>query len=148
MFQPSLAILEENQKTRRFCKFTGHAEVTKIVFNTKEITLGDLLTVFFATHDPITPNRQGNDIGTQYRSAIFFSTLEQKRIIEKFIKDLGSGKSVPKIVTEVKPFSTFFSAEDYHKNFYERNRHAPYCQLVISPKLEKVEADFQNLLTK
>ena len=120
---------------------TGHAEVIKIDYDSKLIKLEDLLTVFFASHDPTTLNRQGNDIGTQYRSIILYESEEQKRAIDKFIGDLGDG-----IVTEVKPLDKFYPAEDYHKDYYKNNKTAPYCQVVINPKLEKVQKRFSQLL--
>jgi len=125
---------------------TGHAEVVKIEYNPKETSFNDLLIVFFATHDPTTPNQQGNDIGSQYRSIILFTTLRQKKEAEKFIAKLGRGKRAPKIVTEVRPFEEFFFAEDYHKNYYENHPDASYCQLVIVPKLEKLRSKFETLL--
>jgi len=100
-----------------------------------------LLTVFFASHDPTTVNRQGNDIGPQYRSVIFFTTEEQEKEAEKFISGLGEG-----IVTELEPFKEFFEAEGYHQDYYESHKDAPYCQIIINPKLEKVQKDFLNLL--
>ncbi len=128
---------------------TGHAEATLIEFNPKIISYEKLLTVFFGTHDPTTLNRQGGDVGTQYRSVIFYTSEKQKEIAENFIKNLNnqSEKGAP-IVTEVAPFDIFYSAEDYHKNYFENHKDAPYCQLVIDPKLEKVQKDFGELLTK
>lgn len=123
---------------------TGHAEATKITFDPSEITYNDLLTVFFATHDPTTLNRQGADVGTQYRSAIFFTTPEQEVEAKKFIKKLN--QSGPKIVTEVTPLSEFYFAEDYHQNYYEAHKDEPYCVAVISPKLEKLQEKFSELL--
>lgn len=120
---------------------TGHAEVTYVEFDPKEISYRDLLTVFFASHDPTTVNRQGNDVGPQYRSVIFYTNEEQKKEAEELIRDLGEG-----IVTELEPFKEFYEAEDYHKNYYESHKDAPYCQIIINPKLEKVEKKFANLL--
>lgn len=123
---------------------TGHAEVTKIEFDPKEISYEDILTVFFATHDPTTLNRQGNDVGTQYRSVVFFTDEAQKKSAEDFIKKLNeSGK---KVVTEVEPLKEFYEAEDYHKGYYEAHRDQPYCELVISPKLDKLKEKFNQLL--
>lgn len=125
---------------------TGHAEVTKIEYDPKIISYKDLLTVFFATHDPTTPNRQGNDVGTQYRSIILYANESQKNEAEEFIKKLNEdGK---KVVTTVEPLGVFYEAEDYHKNYYESHKGQPYCQLVISPKLEKLKSHFQALLKK
>ena len=92
-----------------------------------------------ASHDPTTINRQGNDVGTQYRSVIFYTTEEQKKEAEKFIKELDA-------VTELEPFKEFYEAEDYHNNYYESHKDAPYCQIVINPKLEKVQKEFASLL--
>ena len=126
---------------------TGHAEATKIEYDPSVISFKDLLTVFFATHDPTTLNRQGNDIGTQYRSIILYSTPEQKAEAEAFIRDLDAdGKS--KTVTEVKPLDIFYDAEEYHRNYYKNNSRAPYCQIMISPKLEKLQKRFDELLKK
>jgi peptide-methionine (S)-S-oxide reductase len=128
---------------------TGHAEVIRIEFDPKEISFEDLLTVFFGTHDPTTPNRQGNDIGSQYRSVILYTNDAQKTIAEKFIRDLNaSSKEGAPIVTEIAPFTKFYEAEDYHKKYYERNKNQSYCQIVINPKLAKVEKEFYELLKK
>ncbi|HSX24531.1 MAG TPA: peptide-methionine (S)-S-oxide reductase MsrA [Candidatus Andersenbacteria bacterium] len=125
---------------------TGHAEATKIVFDPSVITYNDLLTVFFATHDPTILNRQGADVGTQYRSAIFFTSPEQETEAKNFIEKLNQdGK---KVVTEITPFTEFYPAEDYHKNYYENHKDQPYCEAVISPKLEKLQAKFSELLKK
>ena len=118
---------------------TGHAEVTYLEYEPAEIGYRDLLTVFFASHDPTTVNRQGDDIGSQYRSVIFYTTDEQKREAEKFIKELDA-------VTELVPLDQFYEAENYHKDYYTNNKSAPYCQIIINPKLEKVQKEFNNLL--
>ena len=125
---------------------TGHAEVTYIEYDPAIISYRDLLTVFFASHDPTTINGQGNDIGPQYRSVIFYTTESQKTEAEKFIKDLNAEKLGPPVVSEVEPFKEFYEAEDYHKNYYANNKNAPYCQIIINPKLEKVQKQFANLL--
>ena len=126
---------------------TGHAEVVKIEYDPKIISFEDLLTVFFATHDPTTKNRQGNDVGEQYRSIILYTTEEQKRAAEKFIDQLNkSDKMGAPIVTEVKKMEKFYVAEDYHKNYYENNKNQMYCEVVINPKLAKVQKEFANLL--
>ena len=134
---------------------TGHAEVIKIEYDTTVIHLEMLLTVFFATHDPTTKNRQGNDIGTQYRSIILYENENQKIIAEKFIEELNnqlthsrewvSEKDKP-IITEVKILEMFYPAEDYHKNYYENNKNQAYCQVVINPKLKKTQEKFSDLL--
>ncbi len=126
---------------------TGHAECTKVEFDPSQITYRDILTVYFGSHDPTTLNRQGNDVGTQYRSVIFYTTPEQKKTAEDFIKELNdSNKDGKKIVTEVVPLTEFYVAENYHKDYYERNKDAPYCEIIINPKLEKVQKQFANLL--
>ncbi len=122
---------------------TGHAEVIKIEYDPLQISFRDLLTVFFATHDPTQLNRQGNDVGTQYRSIILTTTEEQKNEAEAFIKELGSD-----VVTELKPLQKFYEAEKYHQNYYRQNSAEPYCQIVISPKLAKLQKDFERLLNK
>ena len=126
---------------------TGHAEAVKIEFDPDQVSYKDLLTVFFATHDPATLNRQGADIGTQYRSIILYSGEGQRAEAEEFIKQLNaSSKEGKPIVTEVVPLVHFYEAEDYHRKYYENNRLVPYCQLVINPKLEKVQEKFAALL--
>jgi len=126
---------------------TGHAEVIKIEFDPTEIAFKDLLTVFFATHDPTTLNRQGNDVGTQYRSAIFYATEEQKREAEAFIKELNDSKAFGKpVVTTLEPLGEFYEAEDYHQKYYANNPYQPYCQYMIPPKLNKLHKQFGALL--
>ncbi|MDD2381575.1 MAG: peptide-methionine (S)-S-oxide reductase MsrA [Mariniphaga sp.] len=122
---------------------TGHAEVIRITFHPDEISFEKILEVFFAMHDPTTLNRQGNDIGTQYRSVIFFHSEEQKRIAGQIIRSLETEKiySDP-VVTEVAPFEVFYSAEDYHHNYFERNKNQSYCRFVIAPKVEKFRKIF------
>jgi len=126
---------------------TGHAEVIKIEYDTIQIHYEDLLTVFFATHDSTTPNRQGNDVGTQYRSIVLYTSEEQKQKAEDFISDLNaSAKEGSPIITEVKPLDKFYEAENYHRDYYEQNKDQPYCQLIIQPKLKKVQQKFEALL--
>lgn len=126
---------------------TGHAECTRVEFDPKVINYKDLLTVYFGSHDPTTVNRQGADIGEQYRSVIFYSTDEQKKIAEDFIKELNSSNEFGKpIVTDVEPLKEFYVAESYHKDYFERNKEEAYCQIVINPKLEKVVKKFGDLL--
>ena len=126
---------------------TGHAEVIKIEFDPSQISYTNLLTVFFATHDPTTPNQQGGDVGTQYRSIILYTNENQKSDAEKFIKKVNESASEGKpIVTEIKPLEKFYEAEDYHKDFYQKNPSQPYCQIVINPKLQKLEKQFSALL--
>jgi peptide-methionine (S)-S-oxide reductase len=126
---------------------THHAEVTYIEYDESEISYKDLLTVFFASHDPTTYNRQGNDIGPQYRSIIFYTTEEQKEEAEKFIEEINlSNKEGEKVVTELEPLDKFYEAEEYHKDYYATHSMAPYCQVIINPKLEKVQMKFAELL--
>ena len=126
---------------------TEHAEAIRIEFDPGRIRYNDLLTVFFATHDPTTLNRQGNDAGTQYRSIVLYANEEQKREAAKFIEELN--RSLPQgrpVVTEVKPLGEFYEAEQYHRKYYENNPYLPYCQVIISPKLHKVHKQFAELL--
>jgi peptide-methionine (S)-S-oxide reductase len=119
---------------------TGHAEVVQITFNPLMISFRELLAVFFSTHDPTTLNRQGADVGTQYRSIILYHTDIQKETAETLIDELNSGGTWNKpIVTQVEPFKALFPAEDYHRNFFERNPGQMYCQLVIAPKMKKLQ---------
>lgn len=128
---------------------TGHVEVIKVEYNPEEIIYHDLLTVFFGSHDATQVNRQGNDIGTQYRSVVFYTNIAQKEVAEKFIKELDeSAKDGEPIVTTVESLKTFYPAEDYHKNYYESNSNQGYCQVIIAPKLQKVQKDFAALLKK
>lgn len=126
---------------------TGHAEVSKVVYDPSLVSLRDLLTVFFATHDPTTLNRQGNDVGTEYRSAIFYTTLEQKAESEKMISEIDtSTQDGDPVVTEVAPLDTFYPAEDYHRDYFAKNPERAYCQIVVSPKVQKVQEKFAELL--
>jgi peptide-methionine (S)-S-oxide reductase len=128
---------------------TGHAEVIRIEYDPSLVSYETLLTIFFASHDPTTVNRQGNDVGTQYRSIILYTSAEQKERAEKFINNANSSSEHgAKIVTEVEPLNEFYEAEDYHKNYYESNKYQPYCQVVINPKLEKIQKHFAELLNK
>jgi peptide-methionine (S)-S-oxide reductase len=126
---------------------TGHAEATKVEYDPSQISYENLLIVFFATHDPTTLNRQGNDVGTQYRSAIFYSTPQQKEEAEKFITELNASDPNGKpIITEVVPLGEFYDAEDYHRQYYKNNPGAGYCQVIIEPKVQKMQAKFNELL--
>lgn len=128
---------------------TGHAEAIKIEFVPAQIKFEDLLGVFFATHDPTTLNRQGGDVGEQYRSAVFYASPEQKLAAENFIRKLNQeGVFSAPIVTQIQPLDKFYAAEDYHKNYYVKNSGQPYCQAVINPKLAKLRAKFAGLLKK
>lgn len=124
---------------------TGHAEAIKIEFDPTKISYQNLLAVFFGTHDPTTLNRQGNDVGTQYRSIILTNSPEQKSAAEAYLVEAQKDVADP-IVTEIKTLETFYEAEDYHKNYYARNVLQPYCQFVINPKLSKLKEKFRELL--
>lgn len=126
---------------------TGHVEVIQITYDPTAITFRELLDVFFATHDPTTLNRQGNDVGTQYRSVIFYHDEEQKNVAEEVIKELEkSGKYSKPIVTAIEPFEAFYEAEDYHQNFFARNPNQAYVRAVIPPKLSKLKIGFAEKL--
>ena len=126
---------------------TGHAEVVRIEFEPDQIAFRNLLTVFFATHDPTTLNRQGNDVGTQYRSAIFYADVEQKREAENFIQELEAAGTYSKpIVTTLEQLADFYEAEGYHQKYYANNPYQPYCQVMIPPKLNKLHKQFAELL--
>ena len=124
---------------------TPYVESAKIVYDPDKIAFPELLQVYFGSHDPTTPNQQGNDVGPQYRSAIFYTTERQKQMSETYITNIQFG--LPnKIVTSVEPLVQFYKAEDYHQKYYENHKGAGYCQLVIAPKVEKVQEKFKNLL--
>jgi len=124
---------------------TGHAEVLHIEYDADEISFDELLLIFFKTHDPTALNRQGNDVGTQYRSAIFYYSDEQKQLAEAMIKRLTEEKIYSRpIVTEITPASEFYSAEDYHQDYFNNNPHNPYCAVVIQPKLHKFAKEFAD----
>jgi peptide-methionine (S)-S-oxide reductase len=126
---------------------TGHAEAIEIEFDPQVVPFEKLLEVFFATHDPTTPNRQGADVGTQYRSGIFYHDAEQKRIAEEVIARLDAARVFPgRIVTEVTPASEFHPAEDYHQDYFANNPFQPYCQAVAAPKVAKVRKVFKELV--
>jgi methionine-S-sulfoxide reductase len=121
---------------------TGHAEVVKIDFDENVITLKEILKIFFLSHDPTTLNKQGADVGTQYRSIILYNNKEQKEVIDKVLEEI-KGDYSDEVVTEVKPLEKFYKAEDYHINYYENNPNARYCKVVIKPKLEKTMKNFE-----
>jgi peptide-methionine (S)-S-oxide reductase len=128
---------------------TGHAEVVRITYNPELISFEKLLEVFFLTHDPTTLNKQGADIGTQYRSVVFYSNSEQERITREVISKLNKNKAYDKpIVTEVSPLTIFYLAEGYHQNYFDRNKNQPYCRFIIQPKMEKFRKSFDGLLKK
>ncbi len=126
---------------------TRHAEVAQIIFDPEIISFAEILEIFWQTHDPTTLNRQGNDVGTQYRSAIFYHDEEQRRIAEQSKKEVDEADlwSNP-IVTEIVPLTTFYPAEDYHQNFYQQNPYQPYCMMVIHPKMRKFRKAFKTRL--
>jgi peptide-methionine (S)-S-oxide reductase len=126
---------------------TGHAEVVQITFDPRVITYRDLLEVFFAIHDPTTLNRQGADVGTQYRSAIFYHSPDQRAAAEAMIAELEAAKTWPApIVTELKPLTEFYPAEGYHQEYFQRNPNQPYCRAVVAPKLNKARKQFSAKL--
>lgn len=128
---------------------TGAAEVVQITFDKTKTNLDEILKVFFTVHDPTTLNRQGADIGTQYRSVIFYRNNKQKEIAENIIRSLNKAKVYDKpVVTSLEPFRKFYKAEDYHQDYYAKNKNKQYCELVIQPKLEKFEKVFKDRLKK
>jgi len=128
---------------------TGHAEVIRVTYDPALISYEDLLTVFFGTHDPTTPNRQGADVGTQYRSVILYGSDEEKAVAERVAKEIQESlKDGSRVVTQIVPLDTFYPAEDYHQKYFENNKGAAYCQLVIEPKVEKVRKRFAQLVNQ
>lgn len=128
---------------------TGHAEVVRIKFDPEVITYANILEVYFSMHDPTTLNRQGNDVGTQYRSVIFYTTPEQREIAERAISELEkSGEYRKPVVTAVEEFTKFYSSEGYHKNYFKNNSEASYCRLVISPKVDKFRKTHTAILRR
>lgn len=126
---------------------TGHAEVLQIIYDPAKISFDELLRAFWESHDPTSLNRQGNDVGTQYRSAIFYHNAEQQRKAEEYKAALDKSKAYDKpIVTEISPYTEFYVAENYHQNYYNNNGSQPYCQYVIRPKLEKFNKVFKDKL--
>jgi peptide-methionine (S)-S-oxide reductase len=134
----------ENPTYQQVCTgTTGHAEVVQVTYDPDVVSYRDLLEVFFTIHDPTTLNRQGNDVGTQYRSAIFYHNEAQKETAESLIAELEKANVWDSpIVTEVTPLGTFYPAEDYHQDYYQNNAYQPYCQFVVQPKLEKFRQKF------
>ena len=139
-----------NPSYREVCNGdTGHAEVVQVHFDPKVVSYRDLLNVFFAIHDPTSLNRQGADVGTQYRSAIFYHDDEQKSIAEGLIKDLNAQKIWDKpIVTQVEKLDKFYLAEDYHQEYFANNPYQPYCMAVVAPKVSKFRKHFLEMLKK
>jgi peptide-methionine (S)-S-oxide reductase len=128
---------------------TGHAEVVQVTFDPRAVTFREILEVFFTIHDPTTPNRQGADVGTQYRSAIFYHSPAQRETAEQVIKELtAEGLWGDPVVTEVTPFAEFYAAEDYHQDYFERNPYQPYCMAVVAPKVSKFRKKFLDKLKK
>lgn len=128
---------------------TGHAEVVQVTFDPQIISFQEILQVFFTIHDPTTLNRQGADVGTQYRSAVFYHTPEQQAIAQQVIADLtAAGLWKAPIVTEVKPLTAFYRAEGYHQEYYQRNPEQPYCQFIVAPKVSKFRKQFLAKLKK
>lgn len=139
----------ENPTYEQVCSGkTGHAEVLRIEYDPTQVRFQDLLKVFFSAHDPTTLNRQGDDVGTQYRSAIYYTTDTQKEEAEAYITQLAKTQPASKqVVTELKPLKTFFEADESHRQYYLKNPSQAYCQLVIAPKLDKVQQEHSELLT-
>jgi len=142
--------ITENPTYKEVCTgITNHAEVCQITFDPEVISFGELLTVFWSIHNPTTLNRQGEDVGTQYRSVIFYHSEKQKEIAEKQIELVNAEKLYDDpIVTEVTPFDTFYKAEDYHQEYFENNPGNSYCRLVVGPKVEKFKKLFKDQLKK
>ena len=140
----------KNPSYREVCSgTTGHAEACNIVYDPSKLSFDELLEVFWKTHDPTTMNKQGNDEGTQYRSAIFYHSETQKQLAEKYKKELdASGAFSAPIVTEISPYTNFFNAEDYHQNYFNQNGDQPYCRFVIQPKVDKFKKVFKDKLKK
>lgn len=138
----------ENPTYKQVCSAnTGHAEVLQVTYDPQQISYAELLEVFWSTHDPTTLNRQGNDVGPQYRSVIFYINQEQKELAEKYKQELdASGAYDDPIVTEIEPLEKFYPAEDYHQNYYKTHGHEPYCSFVIRPKVDKFRKVFKDKL--
>jgi peptide-methionine (S)-S-oxide reductase len=126
---------------------TGHAEVIQVTYDPSQISFTDILRVFWQTHDPTTPNRQGHDVGTQYRSAVFYHNDAQRKLAQEYKKQLdGSGTFSAPVVTEIVPFEKFYPAEKYHQEYFDQNPEQQYCEYVIRPKVEKFRKEFADLL--
>ena len=138
----------ENPTYKQVCSgTTGHAEVIEVTYNPQQISFEELLEIFWKLHDPTTLNRQGADVGTQYRSVIFYHNQKQKETAEKYKAELNTKKVFPNpIVTEISPASKFYVAENYHQDYYKLNQREPYCQFVIKPKMDKLEQVFKEKL--
>ena len=140
----------KNPSYREVCTGnTGHAEVVQVTFDPKKVSFDTILEIFWKTHDPTTLNRQGADEGTQYRSAVFYANEAQKQAAETWKKKLNDEHVFPNpIVTEITPLSNYSKAEDYHQDYYDLNGHNPYCQVVIKPKMDKLQKTFKDKLKK
>jgi peptide-methionine (S)-S-oxide reductase len=138
----------KNPSYREVCAgTTGHAEVCQLTYNPEQVSFHTLLEVFWQTHDPTTINRQGEDVGTQYRSAIFYHTKEQQQIAQTYLTKLNdAGAFENPIVTEITEYTDFYSAENYHQDYFNLNGEQPYCSTLIRPKLEKFKKDYSTLL--
>jgi methionine-S-sulfoxide reductase len=123
---------------------TNHAEVCKITYDPKKITLSNILEIFFLSHDPTTLNQQGNDVGRHYRSIVLYNNMNEKKIIEDYIEKLNNEVYNNNIVTEVKKYEAFYKAEEYHQDYYKLNTEQPYCKLVISPKITKARKELSK----
>ncbi|MBK6396912.1 MAG: peptide-methionine (S)-S-oxide reductase MsrA [Bacteroidetes bacterium] len=138
----------KNPSYREVCMgITGHAEVVQVAYDRTKLNYADVLKAFFESHDPTQLNRQGNDVGTQYRSVIFYHSPEQKKVAEEIKAELDkSGAYSSKVVTEISPYTVFYKADDSHQNYFNENKEASYCQFVIAPKLEKFKKVFKGKL--
>ncbi len=138
----------ENPTYEQVCdKSTGHAEVCQLIYDPKQVSIDELLEIFWQTHDPTTINQQGNDVGPQYRSVVFYHNAEQKERAEHYLSELTkSGAFSKPVVTTIEPFKNFYAAENYHQNYYNSNGNQPYCYYVIRPKMEKFEKVFKDKL--
>jgi peptide-methionine (S)-S-oxide reductase len=137
-----------NPTYRQVCSgTTGHAEVVQLTFDPRIISFREILEIFFTIHDPTTLNRQGPDVGTQYRSAIFYHTPEQRAVAEQVVKEITAAKIWPApLVTEVTPFSAFYKGEDYHQDYFALNGEQPYCRAIVAPKVAKFRKQFHDRL--
>ena len=140
----------KNPTYKEICSgLTGHAEVVQVSFDSEKITYDELLEIFWKTHDPTTLNRQGNDVGTQYRSVIFYHDDHQRELAESYKAKLNQAHVFDQpIVTEISPAEEFYKAEDYHQNYFALNQNAPYCAFIVRPKLEKFKKIFSDKLKK
>lgn len=134
----------EDPTYREVCsEQTGHAEVVQVEFDTEQLAYADLLEVFFAVHDPTTKDRQGPDVGSQYRSIVLYHDDQQREVVEAFVEELAAAYE-DSIVTEIKPLETFYEAEQYHQNYFEKNPNEAYCRVNVAPKVRKVREKFRD----